>query len=71
MQLLVEHAAQIDLQDNRGMTALMMASAGAHVETIKYLLEQGANKKVVDNNNNTALDHARKAAKESVISLLK
>ena len=43
IKLLVEHKANIDCQDDDGMTALWLATEFGELETVKCLLEQGAN----------------------------
>jgi ankyrin repeat protein len=42
IKLLVEHKANIDWQDDDGMTALWLATEFGELETVKCLLEQGA-----------------------------
>ena len=43
IKLLVEHKADINWQDDDGMTALWLATEFGELETVKCLLEQGAN----------------------------
>jgi ankyrin repeat protein len=43
IKLLVEHKANINWQDDDGMTALWLATEFGELETVKCLLEQGAN----------------------------
>ena len=43
IKLLVEHKANINWQDDDGMTALFLATEFGELETVKCLLEQGAN----------------------------
>ena len=41
-----------------GRTALMLASEAGHFEVVKYLVENGANANLKDNDGKTALDFA-------------
>ena len=41
-----------------GVTALMMASSNCYLEIVKYLVENGANIELVDENNYSALLYA-------------
>ena len=43
IKLLVEHKANINWRDDDGMTALWLATEFGEIETVKCLLEQGAN----------------------------
>ena len=42
VRLLLEAGLEVDLQDRRGMTALMHAAAGGHEEVVELLLTEGA-----------------------------
>ena len=42
VKLLLEHGAQVDLQEENGWSALMSASQNGHGEVVKLLLEHGA-----------------------------
>ena len=59
VNLLLEHGADVNLTNNRGRTALMLAARNSNkdsnVETVKLLLEYGANVNVVNNDRMTAL----------------
>lgn len=39
---LISAGANLNYQDRRGVTPLMLASASGHLELVKYLTEQGA-----------------------------
>ena len=47
--LLLEAGADIDTQEQNGITALMLASLGGHTEIVRMLLEHGADIDVTDN----------------------
>ena len=46
LRLLSEARADKNLGDNQGMTALMMAARGGHVDVLRLLLEAGDHKKL-------------------------
>lgn len=48
VRLLVERGAGIDLADDRGRTALMIAAQRGHPEVVRYLLGQGADASLRD-----------------------
>ena len=48
VKLLLEHGADINLPDNYGHTALMMASLEGNTEIVRLLLDQGADVNVQD-----------------------
>ncbi|XP_071845851.1 NAD-capped RNA hydrolase NUDT12-like isoform X1 [Apostichopus japonicus] len=48
----------VDIRDNQGWTALMLASRNGHHEMVKYLLHFGANAKLVNKSGQTALQIA-------------
>ena len=48
IKYLIEHGADINMQDNAGCTALMRASYSGYVDLVLYLLDQGADKSIKD-----------------------
>jgi hypothetical protein len=42
VELLLKHAANVDLRDSMGMTALMFSSMSGHADIIKLLIDHGA-----------------------------
>ena len=55
LKQLIEKGVMLDVKDEFGWTALMYAVRAGHLETVKYLVEQGANKDEKDNKSLTAL----------------
>jgi ankyrin repeat protein len=60
----------VDSRDNRGMTALMMASAQGHLAAVRKLLESGADKSLKDRSGKTARDHAAAGGHAEVVNVL-
>jgi uncharacterized protein len=58
VRLLLENSAYIDASSPTGETPLMMAVLYGTPQTVKLLLEEGADPTVTNNNGNTALDFA-------------
>ena len=58
VKLLLQRGAQVDLQDNVGLTALMWASEAGNVETVQLLLEHGARVDLETNDGITAMNRA-------------
>jgi len=48
----------IDIPDHNGITPLMVCAINGNLETLKIIINLGANLSLRDNNNNTAYDHA-------------
>lgn len=59
-EYLLENGADVNVQNDDGSTALMIASLYGNLEMVKYLLEKGANINAQDNDNSTALIYASK-----------
>jgi ankyrin repeat protein len=54
LQLLLDHGADVNVQDNGGRTPLMYAATTFNVTAVRLLLEQGADQSLVDENGNNA-----------------
>ena len=37
----LQQGADVEIQDNKGRTALLLASGGGHIECVRYLIESG------------------------------
>ena len=53
IKFLVEHGANVDIQNDKGKTALMLA--GENTDAVRALIEMGANLDLRDNEGNTAM----------------
>lgn len=58
VQQAIEQGAQVDWQDEQGRTALHMASANGHTQTVIYLLKAGAEAAPANKEGNTPLHFA-------------
>ena len=67
--LLIEYGANIDLQDNSGWSALMMACQNGHVKLSSMLLDKGANSSLKNNEGLTAFDIAKSSKNRDLFSL--
>jgi len=71
-KLLVEAGADVNAQDHRsGETALQLAALYNQIETVRYLLEQGARADVADLDGYTPLIVAEKRGHQEVAELLR
>ena len=52
--LLLQNGAEIDMQENKGWSSLMIASQNGHTETVAVLLQNGAE---IDMQENTKMVH--------------
>ena len=69
--MLIEEDAVVDRRDLMGQTALLYASSGQFPETVKVLLDKGAEPDIVDSNEHfTPLMHAATAGNLDVVKLL-
>ena len=55
----------------KGSTPLMMAAYNGHVANIKILLDQGADKNILDKMGNKAFTYAEQHGNEDIMNLLK
>ena len=61
LEYLLNSGISVDLQNNLGMTALMFACRAGNSDYVRVLLQYGANKDLLDNNNQTAIDYLNTA----------
>jgi uncharacterized protein len=69
--LLLNYGADVNMKDNQGETALMIAVKTSNTATAKALLQRGADMNLSNNDNKTALDIAKSNNDEIILSLLK
>jgi ankyrin repeat protein len=60
----------IDVKDVNGYTPLMHAVGNQNINTIKFLLNNGAGRFIADNEGSTALDYAKINENQEIINLL-
>jgi uncharacterized protein len=70
-KVLLKHNANVNAQNQFGITALMGATANGKVDMVKLLIEAGADVTLRDNSGKTALQHAIERGHLDVIALLK
>ena len=70
VQLLLEHGAQVDVQDKYGRTALMSASSHGYAEACLMLLQHGARIDIQENCGKTALIFAVSISRFGAIQVL-
>ena len=58
MKLLIDHGADIDSQDTKKWTPLIIAAMNANFEVVKTLTKEGANIGFEDIEGKTAREHA-------------
>ena len=63
----LEHGAQVNHQNDSGMTSLMHASLRGHQKVVHALLKAGADTRVTDDRYNTALHYASKGCNHRVL----
>lgn len=59
LSALIDHGAEVDAQDEKGLTALMQAARKGGASVVRALLELGADPEMEDARGNTAANHAR------------
>ncbi len=70
LKLLLDHGAEVDLQDSDGSSALMVASGARNIEVVKLLLEHNAQVHLADKNGVTALALASASESPEIVRLL-
>ena len=69
--MLLDHGASIDYRDKKGETALMWAVLAESDQNVRALLARGANPKLVNSHNQTALELAEEISADECIKALK
>lgn len=69
--LLLENHAYIDAGSPNGTTPLMMAARGGHIETVKLLLDEGADMRLKNQQGMTVIDFAERYNQAEIASGLK
>lgn len=70
ISLLVEKGANVNAQNDRGVTALYLASAGGHETYVKHLLSLGADRALATKSGYTALKVAQINGLSNIVALL-
>lgn len=71
LKVLIENGAAVNLQDEEGFTALMLAArSGDNPKVVNFLLAKGADAKAVNCEKKTALDFARESKNAETIKIL-
>jgi ankyrin repeat protein len=68
--LLSRSTAELNVRGQRGMTPLLLALTHGHAEVVKYLLEEGADATLADEDGNTALYQAVELDQAEIVRLL-
>jgi hypothetical protein len=71
LQLLLDHGADINVQEKRGRTPLHVASGFGALEVVRLLLEHGADVEQKDNEGKTALQVAAGTRRDEIVELLR
>ena len=71
LRLLLEHGADINVQNQIGWTPLLMASFNGALEVVRLFLENGADVEAKTNDGKTALQVAAEEGHEEVVELLR
>ena len=67
---LIHKGVDVNVQDERGMTPLMLASQAGHVDLVAKFIEAGANNNIQSNSGDTALIYATKKNKINCVQKL-
>lgn len=71
VQALIKAGADVNAKGTaEGFTPLMMAAGLDQLKTVQILLDNGANKEAVDQDNDKAIDHARRAGLTEIVKVL-
>lgn len=71
VQALIKAGADVNAKGTaEGFTPLMMAAGLDQLKTVQILLDNGANKEAVDEDNDKAIDHARRAGLTEIVKVL-
>ncbi len=70
IEFLIKRGAAVNAQSNNGMSPLIVAASIDHIDAVKLLLENGADKGLKDAKGQTAKAWAAKRGYDSVVSLL-
>ena len=70
VEILLSFGAEVNETDGPGQTALMFASESGFADVVLTLLENGADRSILDLNGETALDKARRNQHTEVIEIL-
>lgn len=68
--LLLERGAEVNVSDDRGLTALHLAAIDGRIEQIKLLLKNGAKPEIADHSGKLALDYARENNYPEIVNVL-
>jgi ankyrin repeat protein len=68
--LLIEHGAKVNAQNDRGLTALYLASAAGHEPQVQLLLSKGADSTIASKSGYTPLQVAQVRGLKSIATLL-
>ena len=70
VHLLLDHEAELDLQDNRGWSAMMIAANMGHSGVVDFLIKSGANIHIKSGKGQTAAKLARAEGHLDTLALL-
>ncbi|WP_281818349.1 ankyrin repeat domain-containing protein, partial [Brachyspira pilosicoli] len=73
VKMLINAGANLDLKDNKGFTALLLAVLGDNTEAVRMLINAGANVNAIAKINNvdyTVLDLAKEIGNKTIINML-
>ena len=70
VELLLQHGADVNLKNKRGLSALMLASQNGHIKVTKLLLERGAQINLQDEDGCSALILASQNRQVEIVQLL-
>jgi ankyrin repeat protein len=70
LNLLLDHGADINAQNDRGLTALYLASVTGHEPQVKLLLARGADRNIASKAGYTPLVAAKMKTLDPIVALL-